>query len=128
MDGLREESRQVFLDLACFFHGSAQDKVVRILESLDYEPQTEIQMLSDSFFIEVCQGQIFIPNFIQAMGQQMERTRIWIREDLHTVFDEHVRNIFLFLFCLLLLYFLFFIFSESRRHQRHSLGLERGAR
>ncbi|XP_038890286.1 TMV resistance protein N-like [Benincasa hispida] len=83
-DGLEEASQQVFLDLACFFHGSAQDKMVRVLESLDYdEPHTEIQMLSDSFLIEVTQGNIFIPNFIQAPGQQIERnatnrTRVWI--------------------------------------------------
>ncbi|XP_028789256.1 TMV resistance protein N-like [Neltuma alba] len=46
-DGLDDQQKTIFLDVACFFNGMDKDHVIQILETLDkdFRPETEINVL-----------------------------------------------------------------------------------
>ncbi|XP_038891073.1 disease resistance protein RPV1-like isoform X2 [Benincasa hispida] len=96
-DDLGKTSQEVFLDLACFFNGKKKEKVIEILKSFDYRPHSELKLLEDRCLIEVRRDNtIFMPNCIQAMGQEIERgadkrSRIWLPKDAIDAFDQRHR-------------------------------------
>ncbi|XP_050242209.1 disease resistance protein RUN1-like [Quercus robur] len=99
-NGLGEEEKVIFLDIACFFRGFNKDKVVKILEACQLYPYSGIRKLIDKCLITVDIGGILcMHNLLQQMGREIvrreskeleNRSRIWCHEDAYKLLTENM--------------------------------------
>ncbi|KAJ9182805.1 hypothetical protein P3X46_006757 [Hevea brasiliensis] len=94
-DGLDEIDKKIFLDIACFFSGMAEDYVRRILDSCGFYPDSGIEELINKSLITVSYKRVHMHDLLRKMGQEIvrresrkelgRRSRIWLREDFYHV-------------------------------------------
>ena len=109
-DGLDEEEKDIFLDIACFFAGEDKDHVIKILDACGFSSCIAITVLTDKSLITVSDNKLRIHNLLQKMGREIvrrtstkepgKRSRLWLHKDVYHVLTENtVRTICLnFLF------------------------------
>ncbi|KAK7370050.1 hypothetical protein VNO80_12104 [Phaseolus coccineus] len=72
-DGLEEEEKNIFLDIACFYRGHEEIVVAETLADCGFSSKIGIDILKDRGLISVFDGRIMIHDLIQEMGQEIVR-------------------------------------------------------
>ena len=85
-EGLDEDDKAIFLDIACFFNGADKDYVVNILKACESFPDLGIQNLIDKCLITVDPYNILsMYDMIQQMGREV------VREESTEMLENHSR-------------------------------------
>ena len=104
-DGLKDDEKQIFLDIACFFRGSDRTFVRKILESCGFFVVSGIENLIDKSLITINGNDILeMHDLLQEMGWHVvrktskepgRRSRLWEQKDIsHVLKRETVRILF----------------------------------
>ncbi|KAG2666088.1 hypothetical protein I3760_15G039000 [Carya illinoinensis] len=92
-DGLQENEKNIFLDIACYFKGEKYvDRVKSILESCDYHPSSGKEILISKSLITIMGGKLWMHDLLQEMGHEIIRrqsqgdlgrqSRLWLTNDI----------------------------------------------
>ncbi|KAF5470120.1 hypothetical protein F2P56_010659 [Juglans regia] len=99
-DGLEDNEKDMFLDIACFFKGGPLDDVIKIFENCSFSPDYGIRRLVDKCLITVDEWNksVWMHDLLQYMGREIvrlqspkepgERSRLWFHEDVRHVLEE----------------------------------------
>ncbi|XP_039155293.1 disease resistance protein RUN1 isoform X2 [Eucalyptus grandis] len=95
-DGLDENEREIFLDIACFFKGKSIIDIKEVLDSCDFNTTIGIEILIERSLIKNEWGYLQMHDLIQSMGQDIvkqecrddpgKRSRLWLLEDVEDIF------------------------------------------
>ncbi|KAH1161429.1 hypothetical protein AAZX31_01G031700 [Glycine max] len=98
-DGLDEEQKNIFLDIACFYRGHEEIIVAQKLESCGFSATIGMDVLKDKCLISTLEGKIEMHDLIQEMGQEIVRqecchnpgkcSRLWKVEQIHQVLKDN---------------------------------------
>ncbi|KAJ9676162.1 hypothetical protein PVL29_024923 [Vitis rotundifolia] len=98
-DGLEDNERDIFLDIACFFQGHDKDCVMEILRSCGFFPDIGIRVLIEKSLISVFENKLMMHNLLQKMGREIvrqaspkepgKRSRLWIHDDVNHVLTKN---------------------------------------
>ncbi|XP_004298242.1 PREDICTED: TMV resistance protein N-like [Fragaria vesca subsp. vesca] len=99
-DGLQDTTRNVFLDIACFFKGHNRNDVIQILEGCDrITPEHSIEVLEQKALISVGRdGAIRMHDLLEEMGKVKilqestkagARSRLWYYKDVQDVLTKN---------------------------------------
>ncbi|KAF5476747.1 hypothetical protein F2P56_003452 [Juglans regia] len=99
-DGLDENVKDIFLDIACFFRGKNADYVTKILDSCGFFPDIGIEELIDKSLITINEHNVLeMHDLLQEMGREVvrqespkepgNRSRLWFHEDVRHVLEEN---------------------------------------
>ncbi|XP_034674117.1 disease resistance protein RPV1-like isoform X2 [Vitis riparia] len=109
-DGLDDNEKNIFLDIACFFKEEDKDHVVEILESCGFSAKCGIRTLIKKSLITTFANKLKMHDLIQEMGKDIvrqecpkeprRRSRLWEQEDIFDVLkrnmgSEKIEGIFL---------------------------------
>ncbi|VVB12437.1 unnamed protein product [Arabis nemorensis] len=108
-DGLHDNEKSIFLDLACFFRGENKDHVVNILDGCGFSTDLGIYALIDETLISLVDNSLEMPNIFQDTGRFVvcqennkasKRSRLWDSNDIADVLinnsgTEAIEGIFL---------------------------------
>ncbi|XP_021800041.1 TMV resistance protein N-like [Prunus avium] len=107
-DGLDDNEKEIFLDIACFYKGDLRKDVERMLDCCDFFGEAGINDLIDRSLISISkerwsEGQIEMHDLVQEMGRAIAReqhSRLFNYEDVCRVLtnnerDGHVQAIYL---------------------------------
>ncbi|KAJ9687191.1 hypothetical protein PVL29_015872 [Vitis rotundifolia] len=72
-DGLDDNQKDIFLDIACFFKGQDKDYITKILKSCDFFPEIEIRILIEKSLITISYNKVCMHDLIQEMGWEIVR-------------------------------------------------------
>ena len=72
-DGLDEEQKNIFLDIACFYRGHEESVVAEMLDDCGFSSKIGMDILKDRCLISVLEGKIVMHDLIQEMGQEIVR-------------------------------------------------------
>ncbi|GKD83978.1 TMV resistance protein N, partial [Tanacetum coccineum] len=95
-DGLDDDTKDIFLDVACLFNGMQKDKVVRILDSCELSGDNGIRLLEQKSLICIdSNGCIYMHNLLEQMGKDidrqmypdepMKRSRLWQADEISDI-------------------------------------------
>jgi len=99
-DGLHENERKIFLDVACFFIGEYDNDDIEKLDSSDYSSVDGIGVLKERALIthDPC-NRIEMHNLLRDMGREIvrlespedpsKRSRLWFHEDVRRVLEKN---------------------------------------
>ncbi|KAI3719397.1 hypothetical protein L6452_20294 [Arctium lappa] len=98
-DGLEEDLKEMFLDIACFLKSSHKDDVVRILESCGFRPKIGLDVLEKKSLITFSDDEYLgMHDLIQEMGRNIVRhlhprdpekhSRLWILREIEDILAE----------------------------------------
>ncbi|KAK4283300.1 hypothetical protein QN277_000265 [Acacia crassicarpa] len=97
-DGLEENEKAMFLDIACFFKGEDKEYVKKILEACDLHPDIGIGVLVDKSLVTVDMNKLWMHDLIQEMAKEIvlsecpkdpsKRSRLWFYQDVLQVLME----------------------------------------
>ncbi|XP_039168982.1 disease resistance protein RPV1 [Eucalyptus grandis] len=95
-DGLDENDREIFLDIACFFKGKSIKDIKEVLDSCDFDTTIGMEILIERSLIKNELGYLQMHDLIQSMGQDIvkqecrddpgKRSRLWLLEDVEDMF------------------------------------------
>ncbi|KAL6329292.1 hypothetical protein AAG906_015499 [Vitis piasezkii] len=72
-DGLDDNQKDIFLDIACFFKGQDKDYVIKLLKSCDFFPEIGIRNLIDKSLVTISYNKLCMHDLIQEMGWEIVR-------------------------------------------------------
>ena len=108
-DGLDDQQKCIFLDIACYFKGNDVQRVTRILDGSKFNAESGINALVDRCLISISKNMIEMHDLLIQMGREIvdkectepgERSRLWRYEDVYRVFEINtVRYIDILIFC-----------------------------
>ena len=91
-DGLDEVSKEIFLDIACFFRGKMEERVIEILKYCGFDARIVIEVLVERSLITRENKILWMHDLLQEMGREIvlcesrkepgKRSRLWFYEDL----------------------------------------------
>ncbi|XP_041012953.1 disease resistance protein RPV1-like isoform X2 [Juglans microcarpa x Juglans regia] len=99
-DGLDDNEKEIFLDIAFFFNGQCLGHVVKILDSCGFSPDNAIKRLIDKCLITITTyNTLWMHDLLQDMGREIvrkesrkqlgTRSRLWFFEDVRYVLEEN---------------------------------------
>ncbi|KAL3740091.1 hypothetical protein ACJRO7_021380 [Eucalyptus globulus] len=98
-DGLDDNEREIFLDIACFFKGKNIKYIKEVLDSCDFDTIIGIEILIERSLIKNQHGTLQMHDLIQSMGQNIvneachddprKRSRLWLLEDVEDICFYH---------------------------------------
>jgi hypothetical protein len=115
-DALDVDTKNIFLDIACFFLGMDKDKdyVIQILDGCDFFPNIGIKTLTERSLLTIdCENKFRMHGLIRDMGREIirkkpedllptllgERSRLWFHKDVLNVLRNHtVRGICIYIY------------------------------
>jgi len=99
-DGLEENEKAIFLDIACFFKGEDKEYVKMILDGCDLHSDIGIGVLRDKSLITVELNKLWMHDLLQEMAKEIvrcespkepgERSRLWFHEDVLHVLNQNM--------------------------------------
>jgi hypothetical protein len=107
-DSLDSYTKEIFLDIACFFVGMDKEYAIKILDDCNFFPNIVIPVLIERSLVTIdCQNKLMMHNLIRDMGREIvcqespkypeKRSRLWFHEDVLNVLRKHtVRGICIF--------------------------------
>ncbi|XP_056159605.1 TMV resistance protein N-like [Syzygium oleosum] len=99
-DGLDDNEREIFLDIACFFKGKRIEYIKEVLDGCDLERETTIgiDILIERSLIRNEYGTLQMHDLVQLMGKKIvkqecpnnpeKRSRLWLFEDVRDILWE----------------------------------------
>ncbi|KAD6455002.1 hypothetical protein E3N88_09708 [Mikania micrantha] len=95
-DGLEEECKEIFLDIACILKGERKNKAIRILESFGFHAQIGLEVLEQKSLINISyNGYLGMHDHIEEMGKNIVRclhpnepnrhSRLWVEEEIKEI-------------------------------------------
>ncbi|XP_044496790.1 TMV resistance protein N-like isoform X1 [Mangifera indica] len=99
-DGLEETEKNIFLDIACFFHMMRVTRVTEILEACDFYPEIGLRVLADKSLISIddINDGLYVHSLLKEMAQAIvhqespkdpgRRSRLWLYNDIHHVLEK----------------------------------------
>ncbi|KAG4177331.1 hypothetical protein ERO13_A11G297600v2 [Gossypium hirsutum] len=99
-DGLEENEKNIFLDIACFFNGEKKDLVMKVLDGCEFFPDIGIDVLLKISLIKVNDDNqyLWMHALLQEMGRKIvedkcvnepgKRCRLWKEKDVHHVLTK----------------------------------------
>ncbi|BAT72698.1 hypothetical protein VIGAN_01012900 [Vigna angularis var. angularis] len=72
-DGLDDEEKNIFLDIACFNRGYEESLVIERLDDCGFSSKIGMDVLKDRCLISIVNGRIEMHDLIQEMGQEIVR-------------------------------------------------------
>ncbi|XP_050218185.1 TMV resistance protein N-like [Mercurialis annua] len=94
-DGLQQNQKDIFLDIACFYKGEDKGYVTKLLHSCGLFPIAGLEVLIEKCFISIFGGKIQMHDLLQEMGRDIvqkesliepgKRSRLWIYDDIYHV-------------------------------------------
>ncbi|XP_061355860.1 disease resistance protein RUN1-like [Gastrolobium bilobum] len=98
-DGLEENEKAIFLDIACFFKGEDKHYVKMILDGCDMHTDIGIRVLMDKSLIAVELNKLWMHDLLHEMAKEIvrcespkepgKRSRLWFHEDVLHVFNQN---------------------------------------
>ncbi|KAK3431484.1 hypothetical protein EUGRSUZ_E03085, partial [Eucalyptus grandis] len=95
-DGLENNEREIFLDIACFFKGKNIEYIKEVLDSCDFHTAIGIYILMERSLIKNQDETLEMHDLIQSMGRDIvneacrddpgKRSRLWLLEDVEDIF------------------------------------------
>ncbi|XP_029124763.1 TMV resistance protein N isoform X2 [Cajanus cajan] len=99
-DGMEENEKTIFLDIACFFKGEDKQYVKMILDGCDLHSDSGIGVLMDKSLITVELNKLWMHELLQEMAKEIvrrespkepgNRSRLWFHEDVLHVLDQNM--------------------------------------
>ncbi|XP_059454809.1 disease resistance protein RPV1-like [Corylus avellana] len=96
-DGLDENAKNIFLDIACFFKEENVEYVTKILDCCGYYSYSGIEELKDKCLITQSYRSLEMHDLLQEMGREIvrqespkepgQRSRLWFHEDVRHVLE-----------------------------------------
>ncbi|XP_039169710.1 disease resistance protein RUN1-like [Eucalyptus grandis] len=96
VDGLENNEREIFLDIACFFKGKKMEYIKEVLDSCGFHTAIGIDILIERSLIKNKYETLQMHDLIQSMGQDIvneacrddpeKRSRLWLLEDVEDIF------------------------------------------
>ncbi|KAI9073783.1 hypothetical protein K1719_044280 [Acacia pycnantha] len=107
-DGLDDEEKEVFLDIACFLKGESEGYVLAMLESCGFYAHISLRTIMDKALITIDNFVVRMHDLIQSMAFEIvrqecltnpgRRSRLWNPDEIYDVLKHNwVRKIFSFL-------------------------------
>ncbi|KAJ7950441.1 Disease resistance protein (TIR-NBS-LRR class) [Quillaja saponaria] len=108
--GLNEEQKDIFLDIACFFKGENREFVIRILDACGFSAVSGLRVLADKSLVTISIGIVEMHDLLQEMGWEIVRqqsiknpemrSRLWVPGDVFEVLNQnmgtkHIESIYL---------------------------------
>ncbi|KAI6697682.1 hypothetical protein NL676_017801, partial [Syzygium grande] len=97
-DGLDDNEREIFLDIACFFKGERIEYIKEVLDGLERETTIGIDILIERSLIRNEHGTLQMHDLVQLMGKNIvkqecpnnpgKRSRLWLFEDVRDILWE----------------------------------------
>ncbi|XP_021800049.1 TMV resistance protein N-like [Prunus avium] len=99
-DGLEENEKEMFLDIACFYKGYLRKRVERMLDCCDFFGEAGINDLIDRSLISISkegrsEGEIEMHDLVQEMGRAIARkqgSRLFNDEDVYQALTNNQRD------------------------------------
>ncbi|CAJ2677038.1 unnamed protein product [Trifolium pratense] len=99
-DGLDEEQKDIFLDIACFHRGQSEKHVALTLDSCGFSANIGMNVLKDRSLISVSEyGEVWMHDLIEEMGHEIvrrecvddpgKRSRLWKTSDIYDVLSKN---------------------------------------
>ncbi|KAM5546383.1 hypothetical protein ABKV19_002520 [Rosa sericea] len=99
-DGLEENEREIFLDIACYHRGKQIDKAKRILDACGFCANAGVKILVDMSLISIGEySTLKMHDLIQEMGREIVRdqcvknpgkpSRLWLADDVRRVLTNN---------------------------------------
>ncbi|XP_058730492.1 disease resistance protein RUN1-like [Vicia villosa] len=99
-DGLEDTEKDIFLDIACFFHEKDETYVKRVLDFRGFHPEIGFRVLIDKSFITCEKQKICMHDLFRELGKSIVRekspkeprkwNRLWDYKDVHSVISENM--------------------------------------
>ncbi|XP_057421464.1 disease resistance protein RPV1-like isoform X2 [Lotus japonicus] len=98
-DGLDDEEKDIFLDIACFYVGRVEDAVVDFIDACGFSAKVGMDVLKDRCLISIWDYRVVVHDLIQEMGKDIvhqqcandpgKRSRLWDYEDIYNVLKNN---------------------------------------
>jgi hypothetical protein len=98
-DGLEDEQKDIFLDIACFYRGHLENVVAQTLDCCGFSAHIGMEVLKDRCLISISEGRIVMHDLIYEMGQGIvrqecvndpgKRSRLWKHEEIHDILKKN---------------------------------------
>ncbi|XP_045824509.1 disease resistance protein RPV1-like isoform X4 [Trifolium pratense] len=98
-DGLDEEQKDIFLDIACFHRGHSEKHVALTLDSCGFSANIGMDVLKDRCLISISVGYVWMHDLIEEMGHEIvrlqcvddpgKRSRLWKTNDIYDVLSKN---------------------------------------
>ncbi|XP_031288163.1 disease resistance-like protein DSC1 [Pistacia vera] len=98
-DGLDDQERDIFLDIACFLKGEGKNVATEFLDACGFSAEIGIDDLIDKSLISVSDDKIKMHDLLQEMGKEVvrqesikfpgKRSRLWHHEDIIPVLTKN---------------------------------------
>ncbi|KAL2342408.1 hypothetical protein Fmac_003693 [Flemingia macrophylla] len=98
-DGLGEDQKNIFLDMACFYGGYEEILAAQTLDDCGFFAKIGMAVLKDRCLISAWEGKIVMHDLIQEMGQNIvrqecvknpgKRSRLWEVEEIEQVLRKN---------------------------------------
>ncbi|KAK7291272.1 hypothetical protein RIF29_06277 [Crotalaria pallida] len=105
-DGLEENAKEIFLDIACFFKGCSERYVTSMLHARGFYPEIGMMELKDHSLIKILihdeDNVVTMHELIRRMGKEIVRqqstnlpnkgNRLWFHEDIIDILENNMDN------------------------------------
>ncbi|KAK3431502.1 hypothetical protein EUGRSUZ_E03067 [Eucalyptus grandis] len=102
-DGLDDNEREIFLDIACFFKGNEIEYIQEVLDSCDFNATIGIEILIERSLIKNERGYLQMHDLVQLIGMNIvkqeccddpgKRSRLWLLEDVEDIFYHNTAQV-----------------------------------
>ncbi|WJX47585.1 hypothetical protein P8452_34255 [Trifolium repens] len=97
-DGLDDEQKNIFLDIACFHIGELEKVVAQMLDCCGFSTRIGLDVLEDRCLISISEGEVWMHDLIRDMGRQIvmlqcvdnpgKRSRLWKASEIDDVLSK----------------------------------------
>ncbi|KAI5384429.1 hypothetical protein KIW84_071444 [Lathyrus oleraceus] len=97
-DGLDDEQKDIFLDIACLCIGRFEKRIIHTLDCYGYSTRIGMDVLQDMCLIFIFEGRVWMHDLIQKMGHEIvrqqcvnnpeKRSRLWKSDDVYDVLKK----------------------------------------
>ncbi|KAK2384653.1 disease resistance protein RPV1 [Trifolium repens] len=98
-DGLDDEQKDIFLDIACFYIGELEEVIAEMLDCCGFSTRIGMDVLEDRCLISISRGGVWMHDLIRDMGLQIvklqcvddpaKRSRLWKASDIYDVLSKN---------------------------------------
>ncbi|XP_048133486.1 disease resistance protein RUN1-like [Rhodamnia argentea] len=102
VDGLDDNAKEIFLDIACFFKGKRIEYIKEVLDSCGFESTIRIEILIERSLIKNENGYLQMHDLIRLMGKDIviqecrsdprKRSRLWLFEDVSDILRDETET------------------------------------